>query len=441
MNAQPKIVTRRDFLGQVALYGLTVGAGAALGSDAQAAQKAPSRGPFEGVSLTWEDPDWYKPSLMVFIKAFSAGWAAANKAEVTVTRSSLEELLQKGAILAETGIGPDIYGQRTHVPSLYPKAFADVGDICGELEKRDGPWSPAAIAWCKVDGVWRGVPMVHFPGAWNYRQDLMEQAGWKEFPKTMDELLEFAKVMHKFGKPIGLAMGHAASDGNRAMYAMFWAMGGREVDKTGTKIELDSPGTADALEYMKKLFPYMHEGVLSWLDPSNNQAFFAGTCSATINVDTIYLAARDQKLPWVKNMRHAPQPKGPGGQPVYQEGIAVGINARSKNIAAAKALLRAFFDSKNFGAWLKDGEAYITSPLSRYSMAEYLPADPIIKEIPTYQADSRMPGWPGPFGPKPAEAMNKFIIVNMMAKAAQGENTRDIIKWGVDEYKQIYAKN
>jgi multiple sugar transport system substrate-binding protein len=184
----------------------------------------------------------------------------------------------------------------------------------------------------------------------------------------------------------------------------------------------------------------MHEGVLSWLDPGNNQAFFAGTCSATINVDTIYLAARDHKLPFFKNIRHAPQPKGPGGSPVYQEGIAIGINARSKNIAAAKALLRVFFEPKTFAAWLRDGEAYITSPLARYSLAEYLPKDPIIRDIPTYQADSRMPGWPGPFGPKPAEAMNKFIIVDMMAKAAQGENTRDIIKWGVEEYKQIYAK-
>jgi multiple sugar transport system substrate-binding protein len=442
-----KSLTRREFLRNAALYGAAIGFYAGLSGCVvptpvaieEAAEQAAGEGalPFEGITLEWADSSWYKPGLQVFQEAFAAGWARANGADIEISRNAGDELLQIAATMAETGLGPDLYHARTHIPSLYPEAFVDVGDICDELAEKDGPWTPASEVWCKVDGVWRAVPWVDFPGAWNYRIDYLEGAGWDHFPDTMEELMAFAKDAHAYGKPIGLALGHTISDPNRHMYAMFWVWGAQELDETGTKVMLDSPETADALQYMQDLFPYMHEGCLAWGDAENNQAFFAETCSATINVNTIYLEAVRQGLEWAELMRHVEQPEGPGGRPVYQEGLALAINAESENIDASKALLRAFFDSANFGEWLKEGEAYITSPLERYTHDEYLPEDPIIRDIPTYQKDPRMAGWPGPYGPAPAEAIQKYIIVDMMAKAASGENIKDIIQWGVQEWENI----
>lgn len=437
-------ISRREFFRQTAILGGSVGAVALLNACGAPVTVAPTLAPntpaagFSGAKLDFATLTFFKPSLNLFLQAFASGWAGANQANVNVSRNTLEELVQKSSTMAQTGVGPDLFAQPMQTPSLYPNAFVDLSDICQELDKRDGPFTKASQAYAKVDGVWRGIPWQDWPSPWNYRADYFEKAGWSKFPDTMDELLACAKDMKKFGKPIGLTMGHAPSDGARNMYAILWAFGAQEVDETGTKLMIDSQQTADALTYMQQLFPNLHDGVLSWMDPSNNQAFLADTCSAIINTDTAYISARDQKLPFASAIRHAPQPQGPGGRPAYQEGMSLGINAKSKNIGAAKAILRLFFEPGNFGAWLKEAEAYAIAPLAKYQADEYMPADPVLKPVAKMVADGRMPGWPGPFTPKAAEALNKFIIIDMMAKAAQGQNVKDVIAWGVNEYKQIY---
>jgi multiple sugar transport system substrate-binding protein len=51
----------------------------------------------------------------------------------------------------------------------------------------------------------------------------------------------------------------------------------------------------------------------------------------------------------------------------------------------------------------------------------------------------QLPGYAGPTGPKAAEALSKYIITDMYAKAIQGETAEDAVKGAESELKKIYG--
>jgi|GEM_PF-1469078 hypothetical protein len=51
-----------------------------------------------------------------------------------------------------------------------------------------------------------------------------------------------------------------------------------------------------------------------------------------------------------------------------------------------------------------------------------------------------MPGYPAPPSRHAAEAMVKYVLVNMFARAAKGMSTPETIKQAESELKEIYGK-
>jgi multiple sugar transport system substrate-binding protein len=50
----------------------------------------------------------------------------------------------------------------------------------------------------------------------------------------------------------------------------------------------------------------------------------------------------------------------------------------------------------------------------------------------------RAPGWPGPASRKAAEAISKYVITDMYAKAVQGMSAEDAVKWAHAELVKIH---
>jgi multiple sugar transport system substrate-binding protein len=50
-----------------------------------------------------------------------------------------------------------------------------------------------------------------------------------------------------------------------------------------------------------------------------------------------------------------------------------------------------------------------------------------------------LPGWPAPASRAMAESVSKYVIVDMFAKAAQGQSTSDVIRDATTQLKQIYS--
>ena len=54
---------------------------------------------------------------------------------------------------------------------------------------------------------------------------------------------------------------------------------------------------------------------------------------------------------------------------------------------------------------------------------------------------NRLPGYSGPPSPAAAEAVNKYVLVDMFAKACTGQMTpKESVEWATKEYEQIAKK-
>jgi multiple sugar transport system substrate-binding protein len=51
---------------------------------------------------------------------------------------------------------------------------------------------------------------------------------------------------------------------------------------------------------------------------------------------------------------------------------------------------------------------------------------------------SRLHGWPGPPSAAMSEAVAKYVLVDMFAKACRGDSTKDVIATAASQLKQIY---
>ena len=189
----------------------------------------------------------------------------------------------------------------------------------------------------------------------NYRISAMRAAGFDEFPKDTAGFLKLCQGLKKAGKPPGFALGHATGDANGWAQWCMWAHGGKTVDDNNNVV-IDSPETVAALEYAKQLYATYIDGVLSWLDPSNNKAFLADQIGLTLNGISIYTVAKNSPDPALKaiaaDMDHANMPIGPVGQPTEQQNMLnTYAYAYTKYPNAVREYLRFMWEKEQVDIW------------------------------------------------------------------------------------------
>jgi multiple sugar transport system substrate-binding protein len=65
--------------------------------------------------------------------------------------------------------------------------------------------------------------------------------------------------------------------------------------------------------------------------------------------------------------------------------------------------------------------------------------DPVMAPFRTAAESGRFAGYAGAAGRAAAETISKFIIVDMYAKAVQGMDAEEAVKWAHSELVKIYA--
>jgi hypothetical protein len=82
-----------------------------------------------------------------------------------------------------------------------------------------------------------------------------------------------------------------------------------------------------------------------------------------------------------------------------------------------------------------------------YLEANYKKPMPVIGTDPKMQILQDFPkivafyGYPGPFTTPIQEAVNLFVVPDMFTRVARGQAVEDVVKWGVGEYRRIFAKH
>ena len=360
--------------------------------------------------------------------------------EVQVERIGENDVTTRStaAIVAKTG--PDIIMLQNNFPHLLANGLADVSDLAESLGKSQGGYWDLSKANAYVGKQWLAVPYGALSNTMNYREDWLKEAGFSKFPDTYEELREVGKKLKAMGHPVGQCFGHSVNDPNSWCYPFVWAYGGYEVEKDGKTVALDKKGTLEAIKLNTAMWKDMFdEGGLSWDDSSNNRAFLAGSISVTNNGASIYFVGKDKFPDIAKVMNHAPNPRGPAGRFYHLATHSSAVMNHSKNQKLAKEFIRWYMDKKQYEPWFVTMSSYMIPPTKVWAEHPAWNTDPKLTPFRDTIKDARHLGYAGPPSAKASEALAKYIMVDMFAKAIQGTSPEEALKWATDELKKIYG--
>ena len=415
-------------------------AGAALPA---LAMPAIAQNSLKGTKLTILAGSFYVPENNTQLDQLAADVGKDTGMDIRVERLAGDELGTKTAAVVGSGRGADLSIGVEFDTYLYAPKLVDVTDLAEEIGRNYGGWYDVAREACVVNGRWRSLCIGQAPAAWNYRVDQFHDAGIDKFPDSFDDLLTAARALHAKGTPIGMTLGHASGDARSTNYPVLWAFGGKEFEADGKTVAINSPETLKAVEWYAEIYKYFIPGTTAWLDPDNNQAFLSGKCSATVNVNTIYLAARANPAMQTiaKNMNHGNWPAGPAGRFAnYNINTWLPL-AASQNRPGQIAFLRAWFDRKFLLNWTKTGQSYFIPTFSGLEAEDVWPDDPKLKIFRELNKLNRVEGYAGPPTPAAADAVSKYIMVDMFAQACTGQMTpKDAVAWAERQYQQIVKR-
>src|SRR5207253_4237566 len=172
--------------------------------------------------------------------------------KIKIDHINAEQQPAKYASEVQTQAGHDLVEMRMHFPWLYEPQLVDVSDIVADLEKKYGKAVSSAQETAHVHGVWKAVPQYHGMFVATYREDLFKKASLK-VPDTWEDLYTVGKELKKMGNPVGIPISQNY-DSISTAGPVLWSFGGMEVDKDGKTVRINSPATAQTIEWYKKMF-------------------------------------------------------------------------------------------------------------------------------------------------------------------------------------------
>jgi multiple sugar transport system substrate-binding protein len=347
----------------------------------------------------------------------------------------------------QAGGGPDLIMLFNNHPHLYAESVVDLADVAEDVGKAGGGFYAISKGNCNNGSKWLSMPFA-IVGAMNaYRKSWFEEVGYDKFPETWEQFRDAGKRLKATGRPVGQALGHSFGDPPTFAYPLLWSFGGMEVDKSG-KVAINSKETIDSIKFMTAFWKdACDEGGLAWDDTNNNRAFLSGTICSTLNGASIYIESlrkadqyRTEKGAQLRtDIQHAPLPKGPAGQFGMHTFESHVLPSYSRNQKATKEFLRWLHTPVNYERWFASQKGYATGPTTDTEKSKVWEEDPVMGPYKVAGRLGQIPGYAGPTGPKAAEALSKYIITDMYAKAIQGGTAEDAVQWAESELKKIYG--
>jgi len=433
--------TRREVL----ITGGALGAAAAFASPflgAGSARAAAMFKPETGAELTllrWKR--FVQSEEDAFLKLV-ANFTAKTGVKVNVQNESLDDVQPKASVAANVGQGPDLVWGLYSLPHLFPDKCLDMTDLANSLGAANGGWVSAAKAYGENNGRWIDIPVAFNGNYINYRISAVKKAGFSEFPTDTESFLELMKALKANGTPGGFALGHASGDGNAWVHWALWAHGAAMVDEND-KVILNSPETAKACEYVKRLYNASISGTAAWNDGSNNKAFLGSKVWLSNNGISIYAAAlRDNMKEIADDMDHALWPIGPVGKPTeFQICYPMLAFKYTKYPNACRAFIEYMMSPAAYGPWLTGAVGYLTQSLNNYASLPVWTEDPKRTVFRDAAERTLTAGYRGSVGEKAAAALAEFIVLDMFAGYATGQSSmKGAIASAERKSKRIYER-
>lgn len=418
---------------------------------ASAAAPAASKGPVELVFWT------FMPTAARFAGRPELFKRWGEKANATVKVEELDNNDIHTKLLAgkASGVLPDILD-----PAESPRVnnwaqigvLADVSRVLKELGQDDF-WKPAVDA-VSFDGKIWSIPFVGFPHLLYYRKDMLTEKGLKP-PTNWDEMEQVAKALtgkDKAGQEISGTVGFFAI--HHALF--FWQnMVGPNNGFTWDKADKEKPmfpakENLEAMNYVKRLVPYMQKGAESMNYGNTNTFFFEGKCATTLSSTSFANGLYKTKPELAPNVGSAPVPKGPSSD--GKRGAANGVSyygwtPQSKHQELLYDLMKWFFTKENYL------EGFRTIDFGLIPQRKSVVEDPqykkfipeVIWHVPENgRKAAEINTFPGEdWGPNP---FTNFLIAkktynDLLIKIYTGEQPDAALKWAQGEAEKIVKEN
>lgn len=400
--------------------------------------------------------DHWVPSGNDAMRKVVAAWADKNKVDV-----QLDFLTAIGnkinitmAAEAQAKTGHDVYAfdmwsvheyadQLEPVDEIMKRFIAKYGKIGRAYEYlgvANGHWMAVPVAWgsapltiCARISMFKKFANVDVQ-TWypNHPSKPEAAADW-----TYDTQLRIAEACSKAGFGFGLGCGNT-TDSNQTWGATFGAFGADLVDAKGN-VTVDSDNVKMALEYAKRMVPYLPSDTVSYDDASNNRALISGKASMIWNPPSAWAVAKRDAPQIAQDCWTFPNPRGPKGRLVPMRPYFFGLWNFSPNKSAAKDILEYLGSREQMETLTTAVFGYDIPPyLSMSDFKVWEEVEPPKGTVynypirPWHDAEYYVTGSSGPpsIG---VQAWNRGLIPTMVSKLVSGQTIKQAIDWAKDE--------
>ncbi|NUP67451.1 MAG: sugar ABC transporter substrate-binding protein [Nonomuraea sp.] len=261
------------------------------------------------------------------IKRYAAAYKDAHVSTNWITGNNFEAKLFSALLTKQA---PDVFEFHPQLQMVKSGQVADLSDIIGPVKD---DFNQNDITSHTVDGKIYGVRMIDDPQFFYYRKSMLEKAK-VGVPTTMDELLEAAAKLTT-DKVKGVYLGN---DFTAVQSNVIWSAGADTLDASN-KIAYHTDGVVQGLKQLRQLFTSGHvllDAPTDFWDPSSlDQGLCAIQWGGMWSMPAMQKALGD-------DLGIFPFPKigSSGKQSVYNGGWSMFVNAKGKNVDAAKEYVK-----------------------------------------------------------------------------------------------------
>ncbi|MEU6144020.1 sugar ABC transporter substrate-binding protein [Streptomyces sp. NPDC047081] len=261
------------------------------------------------------------------IKRYAAAYKDANVTTNWITGNNFEAKLFSALLTKQA---PDVFEFHPQLQLVKSGQVADLSDLIDPVKD---DFNPADIKSHTVDGKIYGIRMIDDPQFFYYRKSMLEKAK-VEVPTTLDELLEAAAKLTT-DKVKGVFLGN---DFTAIQNNLIFSAGAETLD-ANNKIGYHTDGVVEGLKKLRTLFTSGHvllDAPTDFWDPSSlDQGLCAIQWGGMWSMPAMQKALGD-------DLGIFPFPKiGSAGKlSVYNGGWSIYVNAKGKNVDAAKEYVK-----------------------------------------------------------------------------------------------------
>lgn len=388
------------------------------------------------------------PEQDAAMAALAGQWGRENGVEVEADFVTLlgNKYILTLAAESQARMGHDIIMPFGFDLATYGHLLEPMDDLVGRLSSSYGRIAPLVEYLGTVTGAYRGVPASYQSVGWPSctRIDLFRQhvgmdvmavfpvaaemgSGYDQW--TWDDFLVAAEKCAGAGHPFGLPVGQT-SDSSAWIAALFRSFGAALVDKDG-RITARSDNVRAALDYAKRLMPFLPPSVVSWDNASNNRALLSGESALIFNPPSAWAAAFRDNRKLAGQIWHHPLPAGPHGRFLPVAPSFWGVWEFSRNKTAAREFIEWLSQRPQVEKLCNAGYGYDLPPFD--SMIDF----PVWAEVgppkgtvfnyparPQHHAEPTVAGWPAPPGIA-NRISNAATLPKLVARVAQRDTSFD----------------